>query len=204
MSNGTNAPQGLQPFSHYNGATWNEQTQDYRILDQYATSLFKGDPVNLVAASGTIIRYVNNSTLPLLGVFWGCEYYDANGEYIYSPDWVGGTAIGAKGLFAGARYAKAIIITDLSVVYTIQVTAGTTRVIVANVGQNSDLVMTAGNTQTGMSKVSLSQADIGAVATDPVKIVDVSPYPNIGVANFNNALVMINHSIFRDGTAGVA
>lgn len=216
MSNGVDAPQGMQPFSHYNGATWNEQTQNYRIASGYAANIFKGDPVVLrpggvPPAGGTIERYAAAGAPRMLGVFWGCEYYDANGVLQYSNYWPTGTIVGPKGTFAGSLYANAYIITDLSVVYTIQMILGTATVIVRNIGQNAEFDMAAGNTSTGISKVEINQTTIAATATLPVKIVGISPTPNVnnvpnwnyGVVPNNNALVMMNDSVFHNGTAGV-
>lgn len=207
MSNGVDSPQGLQPFSHYNGATWNQQTQTYRILSAYDTGIFQGSAVSLLA-DGTIMKYdpADQANTPMLGVFWGCEYYDAKNEYQYSNQWVANTAIGTRGIFGDdIRYAKAFIITDLSVVYTIQI-AGPNAVLVEDIGQNTNLSVDAGNTQTGISTASIT--GFAVTATLPLKIVDVSPYiltvTNVGgIADNNNALVMVNSSCFRAGTLGV-
>ena len=74
MSYGTNAPQGLQPWSMLGGSAWNQKTNTYFIPSGYATSLFMGDPV-VTVTTGTI-QIASTGSNPLVGVFWGFFYQD--------------------------------------------------------------------------------------------------------------------------------
>lgn len=117
MSYGTNAPIGVRPLTAISGGGWTQKTRPYNIpalptgLTTYATSLFRGDPVvwnptlaigGSNVAGGTISRYAYDNAVmvnnvgAVIGSFCGCEYYDVNGNFIFSPAWIAGTLIKAN------------------------------------------------------------------------------------------------------------
>ncbi len=146
MAYGVNAPFGLRPLSSISGGSWTEKVNEYYIYASpdgattYNTSIFTGDPVifNTSAANletgnpnlgGTIARYAPTftnatpstfSTVPLLGVFVGCEYFSTNtatNNLIKSAYWPANTAVVPGTLI------KAFVIDDPNVVYDIQVSS---------------------------------------------------------------------------------
>ena len=106
-----NNPFGLRPVCSMRGGNWTDSVREYYISSTtangattgYATSVFTGDPVvfnRLQTAAtirdtiGTIARYTPGyadaapSTFgdtPVVGVFMGCEYYDANVNSVNNP-----------------------------------------------------------------------------------------------------------------------
>jgi hypothetical protein len=141
MADKKNAPYGLKPACSITGGAWTEKTTEYSIATKaggdvtYATPIFTGDPVirNSTLAlggenvgGGTIARYGFNAdgsnaanTVPVLGVFWGCEYTLATGELVKSSYWPGNVAV------QQGSQIKAYIIDDPMVVYDIQVSTWT-------------------------------------------------------------------------------
>lgn len=133
MAYGVNAPFGLRPISSINGGSWTEKTNEYYIsasadgATTYASNIFTGDPVVFnpaVADAGTISVYLPNftdaapstfSTLPILGVFQGCEYTDATGKLVQSPYWPASTRVQA-----GTKI-KAFVLDDPNTVFDIQI-----------------------------------------------------------------------------------
>lgn len=193
MSYGVNAPQGLQPQQHQNGSVWNDQLSPYKISDQYATSLFKGDPVTL--GSGYLAIGVAGSAI--MGVFWGCKYINSIGTYIFSPYWPASTAT------QGAAGADAFVVDDPTVLFNIQVSS--TGLTQAEIGSNANFVAGSGSTITGQSGYALDSTTIATGnATRNLKIVALTPnVSNAFGVLYNNALVKINNDIYNGGTGTV-
>lgn len=198
MSYGTNAPMGLVPFRYLNGATFNGATNQYRILNTYASSIFTGDPVTL-ANDGTITRGAAGAAC--VGVFQGCQYIDSNGDVKWLPYWPGN-----PGVLTGQQ-ATCFVIDDPNVVFSIQETDASgnagTPLSLADVGLNANFLYTAGVTATGQSRVSLNNASEGVTDTLNLKILALDPTVPNAVGNFANWLVTLNNHRYRTGITGV-
>lgn len=196
--NNINSPQGLVPSQYVNGVTYNGQPNPYLLASGYATSISTGDPV-IFAADGTIARGVAGG--PWLGVFGGVKYIDANGNAQFSKNWVANTVT------KGALPAQALIYDDPWILFDIQAAdsaAATNYLVQANMGNNVNVVIGAGNTFNGLSTTYLDVNTIATTATLPLKMVRFTPYigngPGSATAQFNNALVLINNHIYKGGT----
>jgi hypothetical protein len=231
--NNQNSPNGFKPYSYENGALWNGAQGEYLITSGYATSLFEGDPVTLLA-DGTI--GIGVAGAGIIGVFQGVTYINAQGEPVFTNWWPAATAT------QGAVAAVAKVVDDPSVLFDIQVSTDTgtpgpvnpVALAQADIGQNANFSETVnsfnptvapnvvtyaanpatGNTRTGISGYYLDYGSLGAGATLSLKILRLTPIPgNVssaggtasGTLNFNNALVLINNHVFKGGTgtAGV-
>lgn len=219
---GQNSPKGLHPSVYADGSIWNGQTSEYLILSGYATSLFTGDPVTLLA-NGTIGIGVAGSAI--VGVFAGCKYLNAQGIATFSPYWPAST------ITQGAVNAIALIVDDPNVLFDIQVStsAGSpgpvaaVSLIQSNMFENANFSVlvnsfnavsgitplpnpAAGNTATGQSGYYLDYGSLANTATLNLKLIRFTPQPgNVAGVNFNNAIVKINNHIYNGGTgtAGV-
>jgi len=254
MADKKNAPYGLKPACSITGGAWTEKTNVYYIAANaggtttYATPIFTGDPViwNATLAlggenvgGGTIARYAFSgdgsnaaNIVPVLGVFWGCEYTLATGELVKSQYWPGSVAVqqGSK--------IKAYIIDDPMVVYDIQVSTWTNtlndaRFTYGMFGQNFGFGLggggnqilpnnnpTAGSTRTGQSAVYLATTFSAnnnhanaahTVATLPLKAIGYTPNPQNGPASYTqdattspflSIRVMLNNHVYKVGTLG--
>lgn len=231
--NNTNAPNGLVPYSYLDGSLWTGQTEEYPIASGYATSLFQGDPVTLLA-DGTIGIGVAGAAI--IGVFQGVTYVNSSGEPIFINFWTGGTVT------QGAQNALAKVVADPNVLFDIQVSTATgtpgpvnpVALAQTNFNNNANFSVTAnqfnatvapnavtyadnpgaGNTRTGISGYYLDYGSLNTTATLNLKLIRLTPkVGNVlssggtasGTINFNNALVLINNHILKGGTgtAGV-
>lgn len=196
MSYGTNAASGLQPCGYLNGANWTNQTGEYLIASGYATSLFNGDPVTLLA-DGTIGIGVAGAAI--IGVFTGCKYTDSNGSPRFAPYWLASTAT------QGTLPATALVCDDPNVLYNIQ-SNSTTGVAVADLNSNANFVAGTGSAITGQSGFMLAVSTINTTATLNLKIIRFTPIPgNIPstggtTGQYNNTLCLINNHIYKGGT----
>lgn len=199
MAYGTNAPNGLRPVKKLDGSCWTGALNSYPIASAYGTSLFKGDPVTVLADGTLGIATAGSSAV---GVFWGVQYTPSTGGLpVNSPNWVASTAT------QGSNPATAFVIDDPNVVFTIQETNGSgaagTPVALADVGLNANFAVGTGSALTGNSGASLNNTTEADTATLNLKILGLDPTPGNAVGNFANWLVLINNHRYRGGVTGL-
>jgi hypothetical protein len=149
----TSAPFGFRPSYHNSGQM---RPKAYTIASTYAANIFSGDPVKLTdngvvqlgSSDGTRNGTVDG--ISLLGIFAGCQYYDATGRPQVSPFWPSGTT---------ATNIVAWVYDDPETLFDVQYdnpSAGTT--VQTAVGEECDWTVASpgGSTQTGLSNTKLS------------------------------------------------
>lgn len=198
MSYGTNAPKGLEPVRMVDGSAWTGALNSYQIASTYATALYTGDPVT-VLADGTIGVGVAGSAI--VGVFQGVKFTDSTGRVRFEKYWPGN-----PGILTGSTV-EALVIDDPNVVFTIQETnnlgAAGTPLALADRGLNANFLYTAGSAATGMSAASLDNTTEATTSTLNLKILQLDPTPGNAVGSFANWLVMINNHLYRGGVTGI-
>lgn len=186
---------GMKPVRMIGGAPYSGGSSRYRIAANYGTSIFQGDMVAQVTG-GTVEVHADGGTVPIVGVFNGCQYTDpTSGEQVFSNYYPAST---------NASDIIAFIIDDPNVVYEVQ---ADDTFPVADLFGNFDIVYTSsGSTLTGISGAELD-VTTGATNTNlPIKAIDISQDPNnsdVGAAN-TNVLVVIQNSVFGVKGAGLA
>jgi hypothetical protein len=186
---------GLKPVKMIGGSPYSGGVSRYRIAANYGTSIFQGDMVMQVTG-GTVEIHADGGTVPIVGVFNGCQYTDpTTGEQVYSNYYPAST---------NTSDIIAFIIDDPNVVFEVQADSAFP---VADLFGNFDIVYTsAGSTKTGISGAELKVADGGTGTTLSVKAIDISEDPdNDDVASANtNVYVVIQNHIFGVKGAGLA
>ena len=176
---------GMKPVKMIGGAPYTGGTSRYRIAANYDTAIFQGDMVAQVTG-GTVEVHADGGTVPIVGVFNGCEYTDpTTGEQKYSNYYPAST---------NASDIIAFVIDDPNVVFEIQADSAFP---IADLFGNFDIVYTSsGSTVTGISGAELKVAD-GATGTSlSVKAIDISEDPendDVSSANTNVYVVIQNH-----------
>ena len=193
----TASPYGLKAVNHIGGTPYAGSTRLLPIASGYATNIFNGSIVSIVAA-GTIEIVVTTgnggagdaAAFPAgtIGVFVGCTYSDpVTGNLTFSQYWPSGTV---------ASDAQAYIVDDPDVVFMAQADAAVTAV---DLGQNTHLAAIqatdTGSTTTGnsTSAVTATTATTAAFAFRIVDFVD-SPTSAVGDA-FTDLLVKFNAGV---------
>ena len=120
-------------------------------------AIYKGDLVKLDGTTGVVI--ISAAGDASIGVFDGCKYNDATGKPTYSPFWPGSTS--------GATNIEFYVITDILTVFEIQ--ANGSKAATA-IGDSSNVVVAAGNTNTGISGSYLNDTLLGAAAVGNFRI----------------------------------
>ena len=176
------APRGFTPVGHKGGGTI--RTQEFQILESYATAIYSGDSV--ILASG----YVNigaQDSAAVLGVFAGCQYTDDTGAVIFSPYWPGVDLAGST------KIVKAFVYVDPDIIYEVQTDTGTTSTQ-ASVGVAYDMEADhAGSATTGRSGQEIDISDTGTgqwMVMGLVERPDNAWGINAKVLVFNNVALM--------------
>ena len=186
---------GLRPIGRIGGTPYTGGQSRYRIAANYGTAIFQGDMVMQVTG-GTVEIHADGGTVPIVGVFNGCQYTDpTTGEQRFSNYYPAST---------NASDLIAFIIDDPMVVFEVQADAAFP---VADLFGNFDVVYTsAGSTTTGISGSELKVSDGGTATTLSLKAIDISEDPeNSDVASANtNVKVVIQNHIFGVKGAGLA
>lgn len=187
---------GLIPVNHPTGQ--NRATK-YNILNNagtgYGTAIYKGDLVK-VGTDGTI--QIGDGTSAALGVFAGCEYIDPTGKPVASPYWPAST------LVKSGTEIKAYVYDDPATIYRVAVGGNASDYVQTALGQQANVNVAAGNTNTGISGSSITAALVAAGTAAQVRIVGFfdgiydatnNPYPQL--------LVQINELQFAANAVGV-
>ena len=173
------APFGLRPIGRIGGTQFNGGQNRYRIAANYGTAIFQGDMVAQVTG-GTVEIHADGGTVPIVGVFNGCEYTDpTTGKVTFSNHYPG--SIVASDIVAN-------VIDDPQTLFLIDADATFTR---AGLFTNYSVT----NVSTGGTGTSL-----------PLKAIDISQDPDnsdVATANANIKVVIENH-IFGLKGAGLA
>ena len=184
---------GLRPSRQLNGSPFINAQNRYRIASGNSTAIFQGDLVTPLS-SGTVTRYVANTSNVVVGVFNGCFYTDPTTQKPTFSNYYP-TSTNASDI-------TAFVIDGPDTVFEVNANA---VFAVADLFQNYTVNNVSGNTQTGISLVQLDVANSGTAGTFVVQAIDISQNPNNSdVATSNaNIMVRINNHFYRQGGTGL-
>lgn len=158
-----NGPRGFSVAKGRNGTPHRSVTK--RIEGDYATKIYRGQPVTQAAGFITVLGAANAE---VAGVFDGVEYVAVDGSVVFSPYWPAPGAV-KTGTVPKAR------VYDADGLFLIQTATVLTQ---ADVGKYADLsAIVGGSDVTGQSSIALDGANIDATiqSTSVVQILEVSP-----------------------------
>ena len=221
MSYGQNQPAGLVAYNSNTSAIYNGQTRKFYIQSGYANNIFRGDLVYLGAdgfihnLSELLVGFYPTSQA--LGVFNGCSYVQPTAGNPVDPASPGRPFWPAGNVTANGVPATCDIITDPSIVFTIQADVGglpwNAQGATASVGYTYVPASTTnpqGNTLTGQSSMVLNSASVGTAANLNLRIISFDdspnnpiPLPGGGSSPYVNALVLIQNHSFVVRPAGI-
>ena len=187
---------GLKPSRMMGGGAYTGGQSRYRIANNQSGAIFQGDLVKHLTG-GTVSRAAASSTVPVVGVFNGCQFTDPTSkEDTISNHYPGSVA---------AADINAFIFDDTEVVFEVQ---ADDTFPVADLFGNFDIVdqSTTGDTSSGRSNMELDVTTGATTTTLPLKAIDISQDPdNSDVGNANtNVMVVIQTHIMGVKGAGLA
>jgi len=178
----TATPMGAEPVGTLSASgSFSGKVRHIKIASGYATNIFYGDFVKMVAA-GVIEKDTGTATLTPVGVFMGCAYTDPNTKQkTFSQMWPSGTV---------ASDAVGYVIDDPDAVFRMQSDESLAQ---TDLGNNIGVVQTAGSTDIGRSKNALDGSTSATTGTLPLRIVEFVDGPDSAVGDaFTDALVFFN------------
>tara|TARA_R110002020_G_scaffold421882_1_gene631099 strand:- start:11 stop:592 length:582 start_codon:yes stop_codon:yes gene_type:complete len=187
-------PYGARPVGTLSAnGSYSGKVRHYSIASGYATSIFYGDFVKLVAAGG-VEKDTGTTTLTPVGIFLGCSYTDPNtNQLTFNQMWTASIA---------ASDAVAYVIDDPDVIFEMQADGTGAQTVIGN---NVAVVQTAGSTTIGTSKNAIDISTVASTtATLPIRIVDISSKSGNTVGDsYTDLVVKFNAGHIMDNTTGI-
>jgi hypothetical protein len=186
----TAAPYGFKPVNLVGGQPYAGSTRQIKIASGYASNLFNGQIVSIVAA-GTVELVTTNgdNSTPFpagtIGVFVGCSYTDPNTKQkLFAQYWPTGTV---------ASDAVAYVVDDPDVLLQVQADGSMAQ---ATLGSNAHLAAvqssSTGSTTTGNSNTALD-ATVNTTSGFAFRVVDFVDAPGSAVGDaYTDVLVKWN------------
>ena len=195
-----NATFGLRPYrmlgsgANTNGnATYNIQTA---ATAGTSSVIYNGAPV-IPLANGTIdvVGNANGGTVPLLGVFLGCNYIDLTGKPRWSPYWPGTASAYANSI------ATAVVVSNPDQLFLINTDAAAADTLVH---ANANFVTAiTGNTVTGsFAKLGVSTANTTNTLNLRIVGFEDTPSNNDAAVAGRLAIVLLNNHFYRYNANG--
>jgi hypothetical protein len=174
----TNGAFGLRPIGKVGQNANSTGATEYRIAASNTNAIYQGSPVVPLAAGVIDIVAANDTTVGLLGVFWGCEYVSSTtGETIFSNNWPGSGA--------DSNYpVKAFVYDDPMQTFVIATSnvvaaANTEAEVRAAIFANANFAgATAGTAATGLSTGTLDLNTIATTNTLNLRIMGIQEDPD--------------------------
>jgi len=186
----TAAPYGFKPVNLVGRQPYAGSTRQIKIASGYASNLFNGQIVSIVAA-GTVELVTTNgdNSTPFpagtIGVFVGCSYTDPNTKQkLFAQYWPTGTV---------ASDAVAYVVDDPDVLLQVQADGSMAQ---ATLGSNAHLAAvqstSTGSTTTGNSNTALD-ATVNTTSGFAFRVVDFVDSPDSAVGDaYTDVLVKFN------------
>ena len=186
---------GLRPVGKLGSSVNNSGTTKYRIEDNQAGAIYKGDVVFVgdgsdagtgVTPAAGYIGPVAAGNICSVGVFNGCFYIDPTSK---KPTW-SNYYPGSINITVGTI--DAFVYDDPNMLFEVQASGTLTYATVVN--NNIDILYGAGSTVNGQSKTELASAITASGATDMLVVIGISEDPeNNDAASANsNWIVRFN------------
>ena len=186
----TDRPFGLRPVKHLDGSPWNGQVSTYYVPASDGTAIYVGDPVKsggTAGDEGTFVYGQHVDGMPtvavaaagdtLRGVVVGFSPLQSNLETLHR---------------AASTARLAYVVDSPDVVFEVQSDEGGAALALVDVGENADILYTAGSAVTGRSAVELDSST-HQTTTAQLRILGfVQRVDNDPGSNFGKVLVVIN------------
>ena len=192
-----NAPFGFRPVGKMGSDINNNGTNVYPIADNYATSIFKGDVVQLVDG---VIEVGTATSTKNIGIFNGV--FISKDPSTGKPKW---SNFYSQTNVATGETIEAYVYDDPNQLFEVQM-GGTATLAAAALGNNIDSVAGSGSTINGQSTSTLATAITGSGATAQFRVIRASQDPENSDTGSShcNYIVKFNEHLYLTTTGSSA
>jgi hypothetical protein len=183
------APYGFKPINSIGGTPYAGSTRQVPVS---SGAVYDGDLVELLSDGKCAVVSSGTSASQALGVCVGVQYTNSSGQTVqaqYAPS-------------SGVTNVIAYVVDDPRALFQVAVvSSGTTMASLGRtaVGQNTSVILNAGNANTGDSKQAISSTT-ATTNTLPIRIVDVVPATATGADTYVEMIVKINTHTYNNTT----
>jgi hypothetical protein len=183
------APYGFKPINRIGGNPYAGST---RLVPVDSGAVYDGDLVELLSSGKCKVVADGTAAPQALGVCVGVQYTNSSGQTVqaqYAPS-------------SGVTNVVAYVVDDPTALFQVAVvSSGTTIATLGRtaVGQNTSVVLNAGNANTGDSKQAIDDTT-ATTNTLPIRIVDVVPATATGSDAYVEMIVKINTHTYNNTT----
>ncbi len=174
-------PNGAEPINTLSASgSYTGKVRHIKIASGYATGIFYGDFVKLVAAGTLEKAAVTTSVVAgTVGIFVGCSYTDpSTSQLTFNQQFPASTA---------ASDIMGYVVDDPKLVFKMQADEAIAQ---TGLGNNVSAVSTAGSTTIGRSKNALDGGSVATTNTLPLRVLEFVEGPNSTVGDaFTDCLV---------------
>jgi len=172
---------GYRPVGKVGSGVNNGGTTLNTIVDDYATSIYKGDHV---MQSGGYVIAGTASGATNLGVFNGCFYIDPTSKKPTWSNYYSQVNVTASGSISGSTNIDAYIYDDPYYLFEVQCDGTIAK---TDIGKNTDSILGTSSTVNGLSVTEISSSAEATTAALQVKIVGITKDPENDDASSANA-----------------
>jgi len=159
----TAAPFGVRAVYHPSGTIRTRTLSGFTSIP--SSAVYKGDLIKLVG-DGSIAAIIAANDAAY-GIFDGCRYTDSSGKPTYSPYW--------PASLSGVTNIEWYVV-PFDPLLECEIQAATGSWAVTATGDSADIVIAAGNANTGVSGSYMSATLKGAAAVGNFRIMGLAPY----------------------------
>ena len=172
---------GYRPVGKVGSGVNNGGTTLNTIVDNYATSIFKGDHV--MQSGGYVIAGTASGSTNL-GVFNGCFYIDPTSKKPTWSNYYSQVNVTASGSISGSTNIDASIYADPYYLFEVQCDGTIAK---TDIGKNTESILGTSSTVNGLSVTEISSGAEATTAALQVKIVGITKDPENDDASSANA-----------------
>lgn len=186
---------GLEPFKTTSGGEMATNVYgDYTLASGYATNLFEGDLL-VVVAGGDVERAAAGDTLNV-GVFWGVQYTNTDGEEVFSRTWTASTTT------LGSADVKVLVWDDPDMVFKIEADQAATALLKTAIHGNIDIVVGTGSTVSKKSGTYIDSSVGTAAGAAQLRILGSAELDGAWTAagTAQDVFCMINEHVYKSTT----
>ena len=172
---------GFRPVGKVGSGVNNGGTTLNTIVDNYATSIFKGDHV--MQSGGYVIAGTASGSTNL-GVFNGCFYIDPTSKKPTWSNYYSQVNVTASGSISGSTNIDAYIYDDPYYLFEAQCDGTIAK---TDIGKNTDTILGTSSTVNGLSVTEIDSGSEATTAARQVKIIGITKDPENDDASSANA-----------------